>query len=323
LVEVRISKKKKSYFEAELIQILEPSPKRMTPPCPYFGRCGGCQLQHLAYETQLELKKEWLVEAFTRLAKIPVDFPVTISPAKSQWAYRRKVTLHGDPAGFYARDNQTIIPIKRCLIFSEKSLDGRSATLVRDSHDNFYESGKTLTETVDGLEIQYNAEVFTQNDPEQALTIYRDILAHVTTASLLDLYCGIGVLSLLAAASGKKVLGVELNDRAIQFAKKNAEKNGIKGVEFYARACEAIVDLPIREYETWLVNPPRTGLSDKVRAIVHEIAPKELIYMSCQPATLARDLKHFYEKGYKIKEARVYDMFAQTTHLETVVYLSK
>lgn len=326
-VEVKIIAKKKSYFLAALCQVLVASPKRTKPPCPYFGTCGGCQLQHLRYDEQLRIKVEWLKEALCGIAKVDLDFPIDSEPAKKEWAYRRKVTLHGPESGFYARDNSTIIPIKRCLIFSGKELPRshkEKLVVMRDDDDNFiYGSKESQSRTVEGLTIFYNTHVFVQNDPVQALQIYRDILAMVEDLPILDLYCGVGILSLLAAARGHKVLGVEWNRQAIEFAKKSARHNGLDNAEFMAMPCEEITKLPIENYPLWILNPPRTGLSPQVVDIVTKNMPTKLVYISCMPSTLARDVKIFYQHGYRIDRAKVYDMFAQTTHLETVLFLRR
>ncbi len=336
VVVVRITAKKKSYFEAELLEVVEPSPLRVKPPCPYFGTCGGCQLQHIAYEGQIAYKKEWLIDALERALKCTVDFPVDITPAKKEWCYRQKVTLHGKECGFYARDNTTILPIERCLIFSEKSFssvrakEAEHTVVMRNSQDDwaFMAGGKIegdraiFEREIEGLRFFFSPKVFVQNNPEMALILYKDVLAKVAPGPILDLYCGVGILSLLAAREGRQVLGVELDGDAISLAKKSAQENKIQNIEFYAMACEKIQTLPITQYGTWIVNPPRTGLSEKVVEIITKNKPKELIYISCMPATLARDLKVLCQSGYTIRRAHVYDMFAETCHLESVIYLS-
>lgn len=327
-VEVEITAKKKSYFEAKLLRILKKSPLRVTPPCPYYGTCGGCQLQHLDYDEQLRLKQEWLKESLQSIAKIPLDFPLAITPAKQKWGYRRKVILHGQKCGFYARDNTTIVPIKRCLLFSEKNFEcmphvkNNKLVVMRDEmHQFFYSSQDVLCREIEGLSVYYNTEVFVQNDPEQSLQIYLDILSEIQEKAILDLYCGVGIFALLAAKRGHTVLGVELSTKAIQFAKQSAQKNKLYQASFEAMPCEQISRLAVENYPVWIVNPPRTGLSPEVTQIVTQKKPNRLIYISCMPTTLARDVKVLYEHGYQIEEGRVYDMFSQTTHLETVVYL--
>ncbi len=343
-VDVAITQKKKSYFEATLVSVVVPSASRVVPPCPYFGSCGGCQLQHLAYSEQLKVKKEWLMDALERQAKIPIDFPVTAVAAKKEWGYRRKVILHGEQCGFFARDNTTIIPIERCLLFSTKGFDDvrsivqkhtqhpNRITVMRNDADDraimIDDSKKILGKadlcerTIEGLRIFFSPAVFVQNDPDQALQIYKDVLDSMQPGPIVDLYCGVGVMSLLAAKRGHKVLGVELDSKAIELAKLSAKENGLNTVEFLAKPCEKLTkkELHGQGFEQWIVNPPRIGLSNKVIETIISHRPQRLVYISCMPSTLARDCKVLYEKGYALKKAQVYDMFAETTHLESVVY---
>lgn len=342
-VDVVIVLKKKSYFEATLVSVVSTSPLRATAPCPYFGTCGGCQLQHMVYSEQLQNKKAWLVDALERTAKIAVDFPIGVTPAKKALGYRRKVVLHGEALGFYARDNSTIIPVDTCLLFSDKGFDDvrkivhketahpKRVTVMRNDEDDraimIDDSEKVLgvvdlcKRTIEGLRLFFSPSVFVQNDPDQALQIYTDVLENMLEGPILDLYCGVGVLSLLAAKRGHKVLGVELNAEAIALAKKSAKENKLDAA-FQAKPCEQIAKRDIEGFDQWIVNPPRTGLSAKVIEHIMRQKPKRVVYISCNPATLARDTKFFYEGGYRIAKGQVYDMFAQTTHLETVLYFA-
>lgn len=313
-VVVEIITTKKSYAEARLVEVITPSPDRVKAPCPYFGTCGGCQLQHVAYPEQLKAKKEWLIEALERIGKILIDFPIETTQAKKEWGYRRKVVLHGAEGGFYARDNVTIIPIDRCLLYSTtEDLPRRPGAVMRTGG----------CETIEGLKISYSSDVFIQNDPEQSLQIYQDVLDSMDEGPILDLYCGIGCLTLLAAKRGHQMFGVELNAKAIEYAKENAKANGIDNARFVAKPCEKVTKKEVAGFEQWIVNPPRVGLSKEVLNVIVAQKPQKVVYISCMPSTLARDCKVLYENGYRIEKAHVYDMFAQTSHLETVVYLKR
>ncbi len=326
LVEVALTAKKKSYFEANLLSVIEPSKYRVEPLCPYFGSCGGCQLQHMAYSEQLRVKREWLIDQL----KLPKEIEVGITPSSKEWFYRRKVVLHGKECGFYARDNKTIIPIERCLIFSERGFGEIRAkahsdrvTVLRDDDDSFSVTAGVQQREIEGLQIFYTSSVFTQNNPEQALQIYKDVREYLTTQPTIELYSGIGIFSLLASQKVEKVLGVELNKEAVALAKKSQKANGIENATFLAKPCEKLTDNECSGYKQWIVNPPRTGLTDTVREFICRHKPDTLIYISCNPATLARDYKTLEASGYTIKKGQVYDMFAQTSHLETVVYLAR
>lgn len=378
-VEVRLTENKKSYFFAELVQVVQKSPLRIAPKCPYFGPCGGCQLQHLPYEEHLRLKASWLKESFERIAKLPLSEEVVCIPANSQWAYRRKIILHmrNGHVGYFKRDSHSLIEIDSCDISSctpaffnelreciswfkgketvnaeiavmtsgdgktsfhfhfETALPENARQVYRKAKEKFlqwehlwFENAKSkgdetvLEEVVDGLTIFSSPRVFIQNYPEQSMRIYRDVLALLDDQPILDLYCGIGILSMLAAKEGKKVLGVELNSESVRLAQKSAAFNELQGVEFLSLFAEDIDKIKgLSKYTTWIINPPRTGLSPKVAQIVLKYKPQRLIYVSCMPPTLARDIKIFHGGGYELEKVTAYDMFPQTTHLETLVSL--
>jgi 23S rRNA (uracil1939-C5)-methyltransferase len=178
-----------------------------------------------------------------------------------------------------------------------------------------------------GLEASFSPQGFVQNFPEQRDTMYRTILAdvprHIT--KILDLYCGIGITSLLFAQSGKTVIGIESNPESIAIAKQNAERNGITTATFYQNKVEEKAAALLQTFhpESVLCNPPREGIdSSLLQALCAEQVPY-IQYLSCMPSTLARDLKMFVEKGYTIEKIQGFDMFPQTTHVETLVLLKR
>ena len=383
-VEVVLLEKKKSYFLAGLVQVIKKSALRIVPHCPYFGTCGGCQLQHLQYEEHLRLKEEWLEDAFERIAKISLREKIVCKiaciSANSQWGYRRKITLHvrKGQVGYFKRDNHTLLEISSCPLFASDPgffgeirevlswFDGKEAidaeiAVLRSSTGKvslrfcfttplpenaqtvyarakatflnwdhlWFEDSKSpanenfLEEVVEGLTIFSSPRVFIQNYPEQSMQIYNDVLAQLNDSEpVLDLYSGIGILSLLIARSGKKVLGVELNQESVLLAKKSASINGLDDATFLSSFAEDIDRIKgLSRYKTWIINPPRTGLSPKVAQIILKFKPKRVIYISCMPPTLARDVKLLCDDKYTLEKISAYDMFPQTTHLETVVSL--
>lgn len=178
---------------------------------------------------------------------------------------------------------------------------------------------------MEDLEFRFSPEVFIQNHPEQSKAIYRkicDIVAQTKFHSILDLYCGVGILSLLLAKDGRKVIGVESNKRAVEQAIDNAASNHVKTASFIcARVEEALADCSEKTPpDLVILNPPRQGLSKGIMEKILNIQPKSMIYVSCMPPTLARDLK-FLSSKYHVKEGHVYDMFPQTAHVETLVLL--
>lgn len=389
VIKCSITRKKASYAEGTLLQVIKPSPERTAPLCPYFGTCGGCQLQHINYQAQTEHKRLWLKDALERIGGFRNVEIAPIVPATLQWAYRRHVTLSlqrtskGYKGGYIANDGLTLIQIDQCPIFIDptnrlfqeihpllgelecagkeegrltimkvsdeaftlyfqfKSLPGNFAKVFQKAFKFFdkWEGvlARSASETIkygqvnakfelEGMSFQYSPTTFVQNHPEQSLNIYRKVLSLALEShpkAALDLYCGIGVTSLLMAKSGIKVQGVEYSPEAVKIAKVNALNNKITNVDFVkgdvGRLLKGLVSK--LKPELILVNPPREGLGPEVIKGLLEAKPEQIIYVSCMPATLARDLKKLV--GYRVTYCEPYDMFPQTTHLETIVRLVK
>lgn len=387
LIRYRIVEKKSSYATGELLEIIEPSQDRIQPRCPYFGVCGGCQLQNLNYEKQLEHKKEALRDSLRRIGHVTID-KLAVVPANEQWEYRRHVHLTLKPStvgfemGYISTDNQSLVAIRTCPIFTvEEALfqtlaemckkfhadsknEGR-LTLLKESENQFIihfhfkfrpenivevieknltdfkecagmilttpketlKWNKTTTQTVvDNLTVEYSTQVFMQNHPEQSQKIYREMIriaAESNAKTILDLYCGIGVTTLMLAKEGIQVTGIENNRESIKFAKKNGNSNGIRNAKFIlGNVVDVIEEHLEKKPDLVIVNPPREGLHKKVVEALCKHKPKGLIYVSCMPPTLARDLGLLTAAGYQLSSCEVYDMFPQTAHLETLSYLT-
>lgn len=367
-IECQITQVKKNYSEAILKKILSPSSDRIVPLCPYFGTCGGCQLQHLSYEAQLHYKQS-IVQEF--LKKIDASIEVAISPAQPIWEYRRHITLtiKQGRLGYYALDNQTLIEVEMCPIFTQRgdpifdrirSLtsscnEGKVKILKTASHkyilgfhfkqiphafwevaqDIFFDpiigitangQKKGVVETsisVDGFKFVVDASTFLQVHADQSEQIYKAIKQYFKQCPaglLLDLYCGIGISSVLVAPYAKQIIAVEIHRRAIEMAKSHK----IPHINFQSKPVEeAALELVNQKPDAAIVNPPREGLNRTVAVKLSESTLERIVYVSCQPATLTRDLQIFKEKGFKLKKAQAFDMFPQTGHVETLVILER
>ncbi len=388
LVSYDIVRKKKNFAVCKLQNIIEASTERTTPLCQYYGTCGGCQLQHITYEAQVEYKRKWIEDALRKIGKFQDAEVPAVKPANLQWAYRRRVNLvlrrnqDAFQAGYIAIDGTSLVAVENCPIFanekdpvikcvqkissqfkSTEPYDGKVTILKSETgyiiHFNFrvmpenvfdvlnncikafpYITGILATsqkqsfefgiiETsceIDGLKFNFTPRTFIQSHPEQSLNIYKlieDIAKERQPKSILDLYCGIGISSLLLAKQGGKVKGVELNPQSIELAKLNAKNNRLAKSQFVIADVEKVLaQLLINDSPDFIiVNPPREGLSPKVTQILSEKPGKTLVYISCMPSTLARDLKLLCENGYKLASVQSFDMFPQTVHVETVVVL--
>ncbi|MES2123002.1 MAG: class I SAM-dependent RNA methyltransferase [Chlamydiota bacterium] len=383
-VTLEIVSQKKSFAKGRLVSIQTPSPLRTEPPCPYFGTCGGCQLQHLNYTAQVEAKKRFITDALQRIGKIsPPDF--TVTPAHTQWDYRRHIRLHlkkepqGFSFGYYALDNNTLLPVNQCPIFLNtcSSLFSELKEWLKDLPNAGIESGhmrviKThsgkfllafdfmpqlpdyplakaslpslcqgvlfrspqghqhfgnleCTIEILGIKAEFSPFGFVQNHPEQNEKLYSAILKAIpeNTKKFLDLYCGIGLISLLTAKKGIPAIGIESHPETIALAKKNAQANAVESARFITGKVEREGMRCLREEkpDTVLCNPPRTGLDLAVIEALIEEKPTTVLYVSCMPSTLARDLQKLIQGGYRLIQIEAFDMFPQTTHVETLAIL--
>ncbi|MEI6789985.1 MAG: methyltransferase [Myxococcaceae bacterium] len=292
-IEFKITQSKKSHAFGSLLRVLKTHPDRVTPKCEYYGRCGGCQLQHASYDLQLKIKQQFVEDALIRIGKLSNIQVNPIIGTNKQFSYRRRIKLHqqGSQVGFIGVDGKSLVPITHCEIFSGQSLE-------------------------------IDPDIFVQAHPEQSERLYQDLVLAIQklgTPKILDLYCGIGILTAKLADIGCAITGIELNSKAIKYAK----ENHLQPVNWVTADVAKVLASHLKrdQPEVVLVNPPRTGLSLEVTQILTQHKPKHIFYTSCMPATLARDLKIFSEAGYSIDQCQPYDLFPQTTHVETLVSL--
>jgi 23S rRNA (uracil1939-C5)-methyltransferase len=402
IARIRIKKEKRSYLEGELLELIEPSERRVTPPCPVFGACGGCNWQHLSYSDQLRAKEEIFAELLWRSGRVPRERILPIIPAPEPFAYRARIQLKvrcvdGQPQiGFYRAGSHFVINIPgKCAIvhpvinrliaglrrvitlFPEAEkipqidvaiggderaelvihyIGSRKQEIIRHfqkyCHDLggagiFLQTGrKTTLEKISGdgpLHLTYKVPNCSFPDlPEIMLSFssggfsqvnYRQNLALIETVCswagmtgrerVLDIFCGNGNFSLPLAGKASHVTGVEGYGPSITIARYNSETNGIKNVSF---ACADAVNEISRlvaaddKFDIVLLDPPREGAAEVARAIP-ALQPKAILYVSCDPATLARDIGILKSLDYEVTKCRPVDMFPQTYHIESVTLL--
>lgn len=333
-VEAEVFSSKKNYAKAKLTKLLKASPDRVDPICPLFTTCGGCQLMHLSYEGQLAWKQKRVQDALLRIAGI--DFPVEpTTPSPDQLGYRNKIHLHH--GGFHKRGTHELIPIDRCYLHNP--IGEQYLSQVKDANEAVIKTslatgdvllvidGKAnreyITEKLGDLYFRIGPNDFFQVNPKQALRLYEKAIACLNidpSMRILDAYCGVGCLSLFAAQKAKEVLGIESGKNAVKRAKENAKLNGLTNVTFQCGKVEDRIG-PLKTFDAMILNPPREGVDEKVLAAILQKPPKRLVYISCDPATLARDLK-ILQRGYSIKQIIPFDMFPQTVHVETLISLT-
>lgn len=394
----------------DILEILEKSPARIEPECPYAAQCGGCVFWHMTYEEELRAKAQRVADALTRIGGL--DFPtVEILGSPAVTGYRNKAQypvglVDGQPeAGFFRQRTHQVVPIRRCLIqgtetdraretvvewmrrfrvpvYDERTHTGlvrhiyvrtarktgqvmvclvingeeipRKKQLVENLLNNvenlytvclsihkrpgnavlgdrfvtLYGSG-CIEDELCGLRFRLSPRSFYQVNRDQAERLYEKAIekAGLTgTETVLDLYCGTGTITLALSRHAKKVIGVEIIPAAIVDAKQNAERNSVDNAEFFcadaAQAAKKFAEEGIRP-DVIVVDPPRKGLDETVIAAMAQMSPKKIVYVSCDPATLARDTARLAETGYHLTHAEAVDLFPRTMHVETVCLLSR
>lgn len=415
-VKVSITKLKKNYGYARLVEIISPSKDRVTPPCPVARQCGGCRIQQLSYEKQLEFKWNQVANCLQRIGGF-ADITEKMEPIcgmEEPWHYRNKAQFpigtdkEGNPvAGFYAGRTHSIIPNTNCLIQAEVNQQILEAvfTYMKCHHISAYDENThkglvrhvltrvgfvtgeimvclilngraedlpnltelihTLTE-IDGMtsiivntnrqktnrilgtecdtiwgkdyiedyigDIRYQIGPlsFFQVNPVQTRVLYQKALDYAGLSgkeTVWDLYCGIGTISLFLAQKARQVYGVEIIPEAIEDARRNAAINNMDNVSFFVGKAEEIVPAEYARTgehpDVIVVDPPRKGCDQTLLTTMLEMAPERIVYVSCDPGTLARDCKILCEKDYEITRIAVVDQFGHSCHVESVVAIQR
>ena len=405
LCRVLVMKVLKNAAFGKVTELLEPSPERREPDCPYYGRCGGCDFRHLSYREELWAKRQRVQDALTRLGGSDVEVEEILGAADPLY-YRNKsqYPVSAGKVGFYRARTHDVVDIERCLIqkpqadaaaaalrdymrdfavpsYDEKTGRGllrhlyvrtnrrgeslvcvlangerlpheeelvgrlrravpdcvgvvlgvntrRGNTILGERYRTLW-GADTLEDELCGLTFRLSVPSFYQVNRDQAEVLYRKAVeyAGLTGGELVvDLYCGAGTITQVMAGGAGRVIGAEIVPEAIEDARENARRNGIENVEFFCGdAAQLAADFAGRGLrpDVICVDPPRKGLAPEVIAAAAQMAPQRVVYVSCDPGTLGRDVKRFAEYGYRVQRAAACDLFPGTRHVETVVLLSR
>ena len=376
-VRAEITEDKGHYAFARLVEVVEPAPPRVDPPCPYFGqgKCGGCQWQHIAYDAQVRLKREILVDQLERIGDIEAPMVHSTLPDETGWAYRNHAQFHpaiegglgfqrgsSDPAGEGARPQ--IMPIDFCLILHpmladlydliDLDVDGlvrlvlRAGTATGDRLVGFemeedkppaLEADETvscvllleeggyanligdnyITEMVADHAYRISASSFFQVNTRQAAQLVDLASAYLDLKGdevVVEAFCGVGLFTTPLAEQAELVIGIESSASAVDDLLENTEGQG--NIEIVEGAVEDVLPEIAVPLDAVLLDPPRGGVDRHALDALAELAPRRIVYVSCDPATLARDAKRLGQKGYVLVEAQPVDMFPQTYHVESV-----
>lgn len=348
-VEAEITEVKKSFARAKLVRVVQTAPERVTPACAHFAACGGCQYQHIAYATQLAIKHKQVADLFERIGGLRRELVSPVVPCPQPYGYRNRIMIRSQwnkpeqrlNIGFVRWDGGLVEDVRECKI-AEPALNEQiqyvwahpppkggikivlrilpeNWTVPRDSffQNNFFLLPK-LVETVRGMLAGVQAQAFSPSDGEKG-ELHRD-------QHLLDLYCGVGFFAIELAEAVKSFVGVEYDQQAITAARCNAAARGRTNGEFIAGMVEDVLPDLVRKFSpagsTVLIDPPRKGCQPGTLQMLRQLRPAQIIYVSCHPATMARDLNILCAGSvFDLVRVTPLDMFPQTQHVECVADL--
>ena len=351
-VRLRIYRNHKNYSLADLMEILEPSPERVNPMCPLFGTCGGCQYQHLSYKSQLAWKRQHVADAFSRLAKLNTEIQ-PVRPSPKPYGYRSKLTPHFQkgpdgigPIGFLKQGRgRALVDVEHCPIATDainqrlpeareelrRSWKGkRGGTLfLREVIEGVVtDPEEIVSERVGSRTYQFKAGEFFQNNPfllPEIANYVCEEASGVGIRHLVDAYCGSGLFAVSASERFEQCVGVEISASSASWARANAAINRLENCEFIVgSASEVFADVPFSGGTAALViDPPRKGCDGDFLDQTIAFSPSRIVYVSCDPATQARDIEILLSNGYQIEKVQPFDLFPQTRHVESVATLSR
>ncbi len=389
----------------KVVKVHEPSPHRVEPDCPYYGKCGGCDFRHMDREEELYAKKTRVQDALRRIGGSDVQVEEILAGERLHYRNKSQFPIAADgTVGFYKARSHQVIPVENCLL---QKVDTNNVQLKFDRYIRLYNvscydertrqgllrhlyvrsngAGESLVCIfANGRELPHEAELlallreasprivgvvlgvntqptgailgkeyrtlwgtdvltdelcdltfrlsvpsFYQVNREMAEVLYAkavEFAALTGTETVLDLYCGAGTITQVMARHAGRVIGAEIVPEATEDAKANAERNGVENVEFFCGDASAVAaDFAAKGLrpDVICVDPPRKGLAPEVVRAAAQMAPRRIVYVSCDPATLARDVKLFAAEGYGAVRAAAVDMFPGTANVESVVALER
>ena len=363
IVNLEIIKSHKNYNEAKLLKIVKPSPDRIEYKCPYYNKCGGCNIANLEYTNQLKYKKEKVINIFKKYNKI--DINPTIIASDEILHYRNKITLqYNEKLGLYEEKTHNIIEIEECLLMPQKvndiikllnkynyntSLQKIVIRIINNQvminiiakdiskslieilknldvsvyHNSKYISGnKVLIETLNNYKFSILPDSFFQINKKQTINLYNQIVEYANPQKedkVLDLYCGVGTIGIYLSKYCKEVLGIEINKSSIENANINKKLNNVENISFIEADVSKVLSMKYKA-DIIIVDPPRSGLNKNTIETLIKINPKKIVYVSCDPITLSRDI-NLLKNNYTLKDIKLFDMFPETYHVESVAVM--
>jgi 23S rRNA (uracil1939-C5)-methyltransferase len=334
-VEVEVTEVKKRFARARLLRVLKESPKRVQPPCRYFGICGGCQYQHIDYAEQLELKRKQIGDLFQRVGRFSPEVIAPVIPCPQPYGYRNRIMIRsqwdkfkqGLNIGFIRADSRLVADIEECQI-AEPAINEQIKHVRAHPPPK---GGLKVVLRVMPEKWQVPPDSFFQNNfylLPKLVEVVRECLAQSGARFLVDAYCGVGFFSIELGEGVECFVGTELDAQAIKAARQNAKAHGRTNGEFLLGRTEDLLPSILSRFEpaatTVILDPPRTGCPAETLELLHRSGPAQIIYVSCHPATLARDLNVLCGQNvFELRKVMPLDMFPQTQHVECVADLRR
>ena len=335
LIDIIITEEKKKYSIASIKKIIEKSENRIEPQCPYYNECGGCNIMHMNYESQINFKKEKVEDILKKYAKIDIDLKVNKS--NKPFNYRNKITLHKEKQklGYMKRMSNDIINIDNCPLAMETineyitSINNNNIEkeiIIRTNEKGEIIStlkDETIIMEINELKFQIDINSFFQVNNYICAQLFNYVEENLeNNNTCLDLYSGVGTLSIIASKKAKKVYAIEINENAHKNSLVNLKLNNITNVEFILGNVNKKIKQIKEKIDVIITDPPRSGMDKITIETILKYKPKKIIYISCNPITLARDLNTLTE-SYYIEKCAIFDMFPNTYHVECVCVLNR
>lgn len=353
VLDVRLVSLKKRLAFAEIVEIVSAGPSRVQPGCKYFGRCGGCDFQHLEYESQLAAKVGIIQDCLRRIGKIDAAPEIRAIGSPRAYGYRSRARWHFDlpteRIGYFRRDSHDLIDVDSCPILTkdlEAGLIGLRSSLppnlaaladqgeidgAADPDGNLSLASPELAERTDELSFSgsgetwlYSARTFFQANHFLVEPLVEAAVGDAGGDLAYDLYSGVGLFTLPLARRFRKVVAVEGAVESVEFAKRNAARSGLENIEHISASAGRFLRHSGRQdIDLLVLDPPRSGTEKGTIDTIAELKPRLISYISCEPSMLARDLRVLLDSGYRIDALFAIDLFPQTHHIETVARLER
>lgn len=360
-VKINITSENKKFYTADALEISNDNKNRVLPKCPYYNTCGGCNLQHINIEYEDEFKENKVKEILRKYANVDVPLKINKNDKELFYRNKITLKIEDGKWGFYNDSTHKLCEISQCLIannsinefLKQNTLKINNGTItIRSNYENNLLliitteekldinkdnlpsniSGIILNnkciykdnyfyDYIDDMKFKVSYDSFFQVNNYMASNIFKILRNNVKGKNLLDLYCGVGTLGLSLKDNFKNIYGIEKVKNAIVDAKHNAKINNVSNAFFYDGDTAKILDKLNQKFDTVIVDPPRSGLNKETLEHIKRINPKTIVYVSCDPMTLARDISELSE--YKVEKANVLNMFPKTYHVESVVILNR